>query len=424
MTDVGGRGWARRAGVAGAVLGLTAATVAAGVAVERLTVHRAVRRRARLALDATGPYGSLRGTPGRAVADDGTELYYETDEPEGGIPEGAPTVVFSHGYCLAQDVWHFQRAALRGTEPTAPPTPALRAVYWDQRGHGRSGRGRAGETVTIDRLGRDLKAVLDAAVPAGPVVLVGHSMGGMTMMALAHHHPGYVAERVAAVALLGTSAGNLTEVTYGLPAAGARALRRMAPGVLRTLAARADLVERGRRATADLFTGLVKRYSFGTRDVDPGVARFAERLIESVPVDVVADFYPAFAEHEKTAALAAFEEGRPALILTGDRDLLTPREHSEAMAGALPHADLVVVEGAGHLVMLEHPEAVNDRLAELLTRTIHTHGHTAPPGRGDRPRGRSGEPAEPPEPPGDPESPGDRRSPELRADREDPRRDP
>ncbi|GAA2451516.1 alpha/beta hydrolase [Streptomyces macrosporus] len=375
---------------AGAVLGLAAAGAAAGMAVERLTVHRTLARRARLALDAAGPYGTLRGTPGRAVADDGTELHFETDTPDGAV-DGAPTVVFSHGYCLAQDVWHFQRAALRGVEPTAPPMPALRAVYWDQRGHGRSGRGRAGETVTIDRLGHDLKAVLDAAVPEGPVVLVGHSMGGMTVMALAALYPEYVAERVVAVALVGTSAGGLAEVTYGLPAAGARALRRMAPGVLKTLAARADLVERGRRATADLFAGLVKRYSFGTRDVDPGVARFAERLIESVPVDVVADFYPAFAEHEKTAALAAFDSGRPALILTGDRDLLTPREHSEAMAEAVPHADLVIVADAGHLIMLERPDLVNAHLAALLTRTIHNHGHTAPPGRGGRPRGRSGE---------------------------------
>ncbi|MGI5349376.1 alpha/beta fold hydrolase [Streptomyces sp. CA-250714] len=422
----GGADWARRAGVAGAALGV----VAAGVALERLTVHRAVRRKARLALDAAGPYGTLRGTSGRVPAEDGTELYYEIDEPADfplpagstetaasaagsgdglggpevspvplpGEPSGADaddgaaagywarlmgllrgrsrtdeaplTVVFSHGYCLSQDVWHFQRAALRG---------AVRCVYWDQRSHGRSARAPAGEPVSIDLLGRDLKAVLDAAAPEGPVVLVGHSMGGMTVMALAEQYPEYVAERVAGVALLGTSAGGLAEVTYGLPAAGVRAVRRVVPGVLRALAAQSELVERGRRVTADLFAGVVKRYSFGSpREVDPGVARFAERLIESVPVDVVAEFYPAFAEHEKTTALAAFD-GRPVLVLAGDRDLMTPSEHSEQIAEALPDAAFVILEATGHLAMLERPEPVNRHLARLLTTTIRTHGSTAPP---------------------------------------------
>lgn len=122
-----------------------------------------------------GPYGGLRGTPDRALADDATVLYYEVDEVESDTPsarrrrlfgrkEPAPvTVVFSHGYCLNQDSWHFQRAALRGL---------VRAVYWDQRSHGRSGlgvsQGGAGAVpVSIDQLGRDLKAVLDAAAPEG-----------------------------------------------------------------------------------------------------------------------------------------------------------------------------------------------------------------------------------------------------------------
>ena len=129
---------------------MIAAGAAAGVAIERLTVGRGMRRKARLALDAPGPYGSLRGTPGRAVADDGTELYYEVDEVEPRARRPAPsrrrrrlfgrkapapvTVVFSHGYCLNQDSWHFQRAALRGL---------VRTVHWDQRSHGRSERGRA-----------------------------------------------------------------------------------------------------------------------------------------------------------------------------------------------------------------------------------------------------------------------------------------
>ncbi|MET9702235.1 alpha/beta fold hydrolase [Streptomyces griseus] len=400
-TAAGAAGW-RRAGIAGAAIGVLAAGAAAGVAVERLTVGRGMRKKARLALDATGPYGSLRGTPGRAVADDGTELHYEIDEVEDAPPgeEGtgsagsrrrrlfgrkapAPvTVVFSHGYCLGQDSWHFQRAALRGL---------VRAVYWDQRSHGRSGRGRTqadGVPVGIDQLGRDLRAVIDAAAPEGPLVLVGHSMGGMTMMALADQYPALIRDRVAAVALVGTSSGKLGEVNFGLPVAGVNAVRRVLPGVLKALGSQTELVEKGRRATADLFAGLIKRYSFGSRDVDPAVARFAERLIESTPIDVVAEFYPAFTEHDKSGALPAFRDV-PVLILAGDKDLVTPSSHSEAIADVLPDAELVIVPDAGHLVMLEHPETVTDRLADLLVRSgtvpganVGGHGSTARrPGR-------------------------------------------
>ncbi|MFM9369361.1 alpha/beta fold hydrolase [Streptomyces sp. Da 82-17] len=373
--DAAGTSW-RRAGFAGAAIGVVAAGAAAGVALERLTVGRGMRKKARLALDSTGPYGSLRGEPGRATAEDGTELYYEVDEADPAAQDAAPrrrrlfgrrdpapvTVVFSHGYCLNQDSWHFQRAALRGT---------VRAVYWDQRSHGRSGRGRAqaeaGTPVDIDVLGRDLKAVIDAAAPEGPLVLVGHSMGGMTVMALAEQYPELIRDRVVGVALVGTSSGRLGEVNYGLPVAGVNAVRRVLPGVLKALGQRAELVEKGRRATADLFAGIIKRYSFASRDVDPAVARFAERMIEGTPIDVVAEFYPAFAAHDKAEALRHFA-ALPVLVLAGDKDLVTPSEHSEAMADLLPDAELVIVPDAGHLAMLEHPETVTDRLADLLVR--------------------------------------------------------
>jgi pimeloyl-ACP methyl ester carboxylesterase len=369
--------WRRATGLAGAAIGVVAAGAAAGVAIERLTVGRGMRRKARLALDSAGPYGSLRGVPGKATAEDGTELYYEVDEVD---PEAVPalgprrrrlfgrkapapvTVVFSHGYCLSQDSWHFQRAALRGV---------VRTVHWDQRSHGRSGRGvqqvRDGVPVSIDQLGRDLKAVIDAAVPTGPIVLVGHSMGGMTVMALADQYPELVRDRVVAVALVGTSSGRLGEVNFGLPVAGVNAVRRVLPGVLKALGQQAALVEKGRRATADLFAGVIKRYSFASRDVDPAVARFAERMIEGTPIDVVAEFYPAFTDHDKTEALEHFA-GLPVLVLAGIGDLVTPSEHSEAIADLLPDAELVLVPDAGHLVMLEHPEVVTDRLADLLTR--------------------------------------------------------
>ena len=281
------------------------------------------------------------------------------------------TVVFCHGYCLNQDSWHFQRAALQD---------GLRLVLWDQRSHGRSERGRsqaAGEPVTIDQLGTDLKAVIDAVAPTGPLVLVGHSMGGMTVMALADQYPDLVRERVVGAAFIGTTAGGWSGNSLGLPAYGAKMLHRVAPGVLRALGRQAELVERTRRLGSELTSALYRKYSFGTEQVDPAVERFAQRMLEATPIDVVAEFFPAFDLHEKVAALAAFRDV-PTLVLVGTRDLLTPPAHSEAIAAELPDADLVVVRDAGHLVMLECPELVDGRLALLLEQAAQRCGAPLP----------------------------------------------
>ncbi|WP_354641006.1 alpha/beta fold hydrolase [Kitasatospora camelliae] len=372
-------GGVSRAGLIGISLGVVAAGAAAGVAIERLTVGRAMRRRAREELDAAAPYGSLRGRSRTVPAADGTELYVELDgtgwpdrDRPGERPAQAPlTVVFCHGYCLSQDSWHFQRAALRA---------GARLVFWDQRSHGRSERSRSylgGEPASIDQLGADLKAVLDAVVPEGPVVLVGHSMGGMTVMALAERHPELFGERVVGAALIGTLAGDWDSVTLGLPVAGARLLKRLSPQVVRLLGRQAELVEATRRFGSDVTSVFYRRYSFGTRDVDPAVARFAERLLDATPFEVVAEFYPAFSAHDKKAALAALA-GLPTLVLAGTKDLLTPPEYSEEIAARLPGTELVLVPDAGHLVMLEHPATVDRHLAGLLLRAARHAGTEAP----------------------------------------------
>ncbi|WP_078859634.1 alpha/beta fold hydrolase [Streptomyces rubellomurinus] len=371
-----------RAGVIGISVGVLAAGAAAGVAIERLTVGRAMRRRVRDELDASAPYGSLRGRPLTVPAPDGTELYVELDgtgwaEPDGdGAGGDGPeplTVVFCHGYCLNQDSWHFQRAALR---------EGVRMVFWDQRSHGRSERSRSyltGEPAGIDQLGGDLKAVLDAVAPTGPLVLVGHSMGGMTVMALADQHPELFRERVAGVALIGTLAGDWNEVSLGLPKAGAKLFKKVAPGVVKLLGRQVELVEATRRLGSDVTGVFYRRFSFGGKDVDPGVVRFAEQLLDATPIDVVAEFYPVFGAHDKYEALAGLR-GLPTLVLAGTKDLLTPSAHSETMAERLPGAELVLVEGAGHLVMLERPELVDRELAALLRRAAEFRGAAEPPG--------------------------------------------
>ena len=104
-------------------------------------------------------------------------------------PEDAPlTVVFAHGFCLRMGSFHFQRARL-----TEEWGPQVRMVFYDQRGHGQSGEASP-DTYTVEQLGQDLESVLAVMVPRGPVVLVGHSMGGMTVLSHAQAVPAAVSD--------------------------------------------------------------------------------------------------------------------------------------------------------------------------------------------------------------------------------------
>jgi pimeloyl-ACP methyl ester carboxylesterase len=218
----------------------------------------------------------------------------------------------------------------------------------------------------VDQCGADLRAVVEAVAPTGPLVLVGHSMGGMTVMALAGEHPELVAERVVGVGLLATSSGGLADDSWGLNGPVSGVAHKLAPTAVRTLTRAPRLVDRSRRIGSDLEQLLVKRYSYASA-VPAALVRFTSAMIAATPIDVVSGFLPGFDLHDKAEALAALD-GLEALVLTGDEDLLTPPEHSEAIVRRLPGAEHVVVPHAGHMVMLEHPDVVNLHLGDLLDR--------------------------------------------------------
>jgi pimeloyl-ACP methyl ester carboxylesterase len=376
-----------RVGLVSLGVGLVAAGVGAamGLAVERMAMgHPVFSRRSRSGGE---DYGTLRGEPTRVLAGDGTELYVEVDEVDRSGPDGNPvrgrsgepvTVVFCHGHALTMDAWHFQRAAMRGR---------YRLVLWDQRGHGRSGTGTVA-AATIDQVGRDLGAVVDAVAPQGPLILVGHSMGGMAVMSLAQDRPELFTDRVLGVALVATSAGDLSRMDLGLTLLG-RWVPRVVPGTAALLARTPTLVDRGRRLGSDLETVLVRRYSFAS-PVPPSLVRFAAEMISATRFEVISEFLPAFGEHDKRSALAALN-GLEVLVLVGDGDLITPVRHSEEIVHILPGAEHVVVRDGGHLVMLEHPAVVTAHLEELVARALRARGHQrGRGGAGDRsPRPRN-----------------------------------
>lgn len=309
------------------------------------------------------PLGRLR--PDRTypvITDDGIELAVEEVDPaDGGRPD--LTIVFVHGFALSRRCWHFQRRALAQlTEPR------VRQVLYDQRSHGESGRADEASS-TIDQLGLDLGEVLDKAGIEGPTVLVGHSMGGMTIMALAEQRPELFAEQVCGVALLGTSAGEVGK--SGLP----RPLLSRYNPVTRGLGRLADwqpgMVELVRAAGGQLTRRAVRTLAFGSRDVSPSLVDFMLELLNATPVRVLADFVDTLGTHNRYAALAGLKHTH-VLVLSGDADRMTAFSHAERIALELPDAELVRVRGGGHLVMLEQPQLINDHLVMLVQQCVYS----------------------------------------------------
>ncbi|HEY7042555.1 MAG TPA: alpha/beta hydrolase [Nocardioidaceae bacterium] len=339
----------RVVGIAGASVGVLAAGAAAGIFAERKLV---ARRRAA----AAQPFGSVRGERRTVVADDMLELYAEVDPVDSGRDD--LTVVFVHGYALNLDCWHFQRLATRGEH---------RMVFYDQRSHGRSARSRP-EHCTFEQLGRDLVCVVEQLVPDGPVILVGHSMGGMTIMALAEEHPEWFGDKVAGVGLISTSAGGLRALSLGLPGLPGRLLQQVSPALMATMARAPQLVERGRRVGSDIGFVVTRRLAFGT-PVPQEYVDFTDEMLAATPVDVVADFFPGFDTHDRYAALDIIG-GVPTVVIAGGRDHITSIEHTRRMVEHMPAAELVELHQAGHMVLLECHDEVTKALRRLVERAV------------------------------------------------------
>lgn len=296
--------------------------------------------------NATGPHG-------RSVtvsADDGVPLRVR----EFGRADAPLTAVFLHGHCLHTDSWSYLREYLSqrwGSD--------VRMVFYDHRGHGRSGAAPA-ETYTIDQLGRDLDAVIRTVVPDGPVILIGHSMGGMTALAYARQNPHVIGSRIVGVGLISTAASGITRAGLARhlhnPAVALfqRAVHR-APGMMQ------GTMQLGRRLCAPVIWAVVH----SSRRVSP----LATVVINETSVVTMSSFLNSFVLFDETPSLAVLSR-IPSLVLCGSVDLLTPFEHSVAIASQLPASELVRIDGAGHSVILDQAADVAHAIASLVDRAV------------------------------------------------------
>lgn len=341
-------------GIGAAAIGGLVGGALLGAATESVVVGTAYRKDP----DRNEPLGQLRSPSRIITTPDGVRLYVEVETPTRFEPGVDPTIIFTHGYALNQDCWHYQRRDLGSLG---------RLVFWDQRSHGRSSRAASG-SVSIDQLGRDLATVIEGVAPSGPLILVGHSMGGMTVMAFADQFPQIVADRVKGVALLATSAGELNTVSMGLPAWTVPVLQRYSGAATRVMREGKQFIDPVRSRASDLSFIITRIYSFGGWS-SPSLTRFMNEMVNDTPSDVIAEFLPTLLEHDKVDALAGFKDVET-LVLVGTHDLVTPVAHTKRIAEHVPHAEVVVQPDAGHMVILERHADVNHHLRRLVARAM------------------------------------------------------
>ncbi|HET7529367.1 MAG TPA: alpha/beta hydrolase [Mycobacteriales bacterium] len=308
----------------------------------------------------------LRWTPTlRVPSDDGTEIAVEIL----GDNHPGPTLVFVHGWTFSSRSWHYQRMLAE----------RHRLVLMDHRDHGESGTGPR-ENRTVDQVGRDLYAVLQATCGSrghGPeeaqdrdVVLVGHSMGGMTIMALAAEHAELFGRQVKGVALLDTSGKRPEQHTFGLRGPLATLFLKQWSSTLALMVSDPEKAERARRSGSAISVWLSGFLNLH-RKSDRRLARFTEAMSAATKAEAVGDFWVDLDVHDKLKALEALADV-PTLVVVGTADRLTPVSDSRLIAAAIPGCRLLELDRAGHCAMLERPEAVNAALLDLVAEAQRT----------------------------------------------------
>lgn len=287
-----------------------------------------------------GPYAPP--VPAReltAVSADGARLHVEVHGTE-----GAPAVVLAHGWTCSTAFWAAQIRDLAADH---------RVIAYDQRGHGRS---PASDACGTDALADDLEAVLAATLaPGEKAVLVGHSMGGMTLMA-ASARPRF-REHAAAVLLCSTGSSQLVAESRVVPLRAGRLRTRITKSVL------------GSRAPLGPVTPLTRRilkYATMGPGSSPVMVEACARIVHACPRRMRYAW-------SAVLDLLDLDDGvrelvAPTAVLVGTADRMTPAVHARALVAALPHCvGLTELAGLGHMTPVEAPELVSSHIRQLVT---------------------------------------------------------
>jgi pimeloyl-ACP methyl ester carboxylesterase len=275
---------------------------------------------------------------GRVRSFDGTEIAVRA----AGNPDD-PVLLFVHGLTLDMTTWLEQWSDL---------SVDMWCVVMDQRSHGRSDPGPDGE-MSIRAMGRDVAAVLKAVAPGRPAILIGHSLGGISILALGEEHPELFGPSIAGVVLVASAASSIMRGAFGSmtgilrPKAGSwsEALRRF------------DGIRKAVVASPTDPSGAVARYTQFGPDAPGHIVDHVTGLARRAPSGVWSDGLAEIMELDLREALPNVSV--PALVIIGEHDRVMSPAAAQRLASELPRGRAVVIEGGGHMVMLEKPHQVN-----------------------------------------------------------------
>jgi pimeloyl-ACP methyl ester carboxylesterase len=354
----------RNALIGAAVLG---AGVVAGAALEELLYRRVFR--STFDPESDEPIGSIPGEPLSVKSFDGTLIHCLVYGPA----DAPLTVVFAHGVLESHLIWHYQVKDLLAAGD-------LRLVAFDARGHGASGaaRGPDGRTpFTEYTQGRDFVAVVEQATK-GPVVLVGHSMGGMAIQALWQHGEiSHIRDRVRANVLVNTTFTADLAGWRGEGSTGERLFERF-EDIVQRVPMPSRIIDRVRPGLGDL-TLLIARLVYG-EDPSPRHIAVSARIYAGTPSETIQAGIDLahFDAHDSLPLIDV-----PTLVITGTKDIITPQWLSEEIALRVPGAELVVFEDCGHMANFERHDEVSSHLAKLCARLSEaSEASRAPANRG------------------------------------------
>jgi pimeloyl-ACP methyl ester carboxylesterase len=278
---------------------------------------------------------------------DGTRIaYYTTREPF----RGAPVIVLANGLGGPRYAW---RALIDYLGDR------YRFITWDYRGLYGSGRpadGDSADAYSVARHVDDLQAVLqDQGVERA--VLVGWSMGVQVCLEAYRRDPSLPTSLV----LLNGTFGRPIDTAVPSPAV------RRAVGPALLLAERlASPLQRGLRALAAQpeFVGWMKRFGVMAETVEESDFAEVVAMFKTLDVEVYVKNLRALAEHDASRILEQIAV--PVLVVTGNRDRMTPHGLSQQMVRRIPRAEILVVRGATHYAAVEFPELIGLRIERFF----------------------------------------------------------